>query len=303
MPPPHNYNLRISSSAVAVQETEDIVQETGIDMATGFRLEKFRGDDTDDVEEFIKKFDRYCNVTNLKNEQKLDLMCLHLEGRASWYVDNLATAPADLTALKAALTNKFKVDRRIKMDIFSMKKMDIECNKDFVHRVDKETLKLKLPEKLRVQIAVDGLETSVRSVISSHGPKTLDEFRVLADRVQASASVNTTIPQQKDDSMQQILSLLQTLVTLKSPSQPEPKQQVLPRHPNQRQPFHPSSTGTPRPIRGRQPGSCWRCGGRSCSPNSCPAMGKTCHFCLKPNHFQSVCNQALGAEQQKQHTQ
>ena len=69
MPPPHNYNLRISSSAVAVQETEDIVQETGIDMATGFRLEKFRGDDTDDVEEFIKKFDRYCNVTNLKNEQ------------------------------------------------------------------------------------------------------------------------------------------------------------------------------------------------------------------------------------------
>ena len=82
-------------------------------MATGFRLEKFRGDDTDDVEEFIKKFDRYCNVTNVKNEQKLDLMCLHLEGRASWYVDNLATAPEDLTALKAALTNKFKVDKRI----------------------------------------------------------------------------------------------------------------------------------------------------------------------------------------------
>ena len=45
MPPPHNYNLRISSSAVAVQETEDIVQDTVIDMATGFRLEKFHGDD------------------------------------------------------------------------------------------------------------------------------------------------------------------------------------------------------------------------------------------------------------------
>ena len=82
-------------------------------MATGFRLEKFRRDDTDDVEEFIKKFDRYCNVTNVKNEQKFDLVCLHLEGRASWYVDNLATAPADLTALKAALTSKFKVDKRI----------------------------------------------------------------------------------------------------------------------------------------------------------------------------------------------
>ena len=59
MPPPHNYNLRISSSAVAVQEKEDLVQETenlgGIDMATGFRLDKFRVDDTHNVEKFIKK--------------------------------------------------------------------------------------------------------------------------------------------------------------------------------------------------------------------------------------------------------
>ena len=98
--------------------------------------------------------------------------------------------------------------KRIKIDIFSMKKMDNESNSDFVHRVDKKTLKLKIPKELWVQIAVDGLEPSVRSAISSHGPKTLDEVRVLADRVQASASVNLTMPKQKDQSMQQILSLL-----------------------------------------------------------------------------------------------
>ena len=55
-----------------------------------------------------------------------------------------------------------------------MKKMDIESNRDFAYRVDKETLKLKLPEELRVQIEVDGLERSVRAAISSHGPKTLN---------------------------------------------------------------------------------------------------------------------------------
>ena len=120
-----------------------------------------------------------------------------------------------------------------------MKKMDIESNSDFVHRVDIETLKLKLLEELsRVQIAVDGLEPSVRSAISSHGPKTLDEVRVLVDRDQASASVNLTMSQQNDESMQQILSLLQTLVTQKSPSQPEPRQPVLPRPPTPRQPLH-----------------------------------------------------------------
>ena len=115
--------------------------------------------------------------------------------------------------------------------------MDNESNSGFVHRVDKETLRLKLPEELRVQIAVDGLEPSVRSEISSHGPKTLDEVRVLADRVQASASVSLTMPQQKDESMQQILSLLQTMVTQKSPSQPEPRQPVMPRPLTPRQPL------------------------------------------------------------------
>ena len=30
-----------------------------------------------------------------------------------------------------------------------MKNMDIESNRDFVYRVDKETLKLKLPEELK----------------------------------------------------------------------------------------------------------------------------------------------------------
>ena len=46
--------------------------------------------------------------------------------------------------------------------------MDIESNSDFVHGVYKEALKLLLLEELRLQIAVDSLESSVRSVIRSH---------------------------------------------------------------------------------------------------------------------------------------
>ena len=62
------------------------------------------------------------------------------------------------------------------MDIFHMKKMDIKTNSDCASPVDGETLRLKLPEKIRVQIAVDGLEPSVRYAISLHGAKTLDEI-------------------------------------------------------------------------------------------------------------------------------
>ena len=57
--PPNNYNLRTSLSAVALQETKYLVQVTEnlgrIDIATCLQLEKFPWDDTDDVEEFLKK--------------------------------------------------------------------------------------------------------------------------------------------------------------------------------------------------------------------------------------------------------
>ena len=78
----------------------------------------------------------------------MDLLFLYLEGHASWYIDSLTTATAYL-ALRLVLTYTFTVKKQTKMDILKMKKMDIESNRDFVYRVDKETLKLKLPEEPR----------------------------------------------------------------------------------------------------------------------------------------------------------
>ena len=86
-----------------------------------------------------------------------------------------------------------------------MRKMDIESNSDFVYRVDRKTLRLKLQEEHRVQIAVSELEPSVRSAISFHGPKTLDDVRVLADRVQASTQDHIASTP-KQDFLQQILT-------------------------------------------------------------------------------------------------
>ena len=172
------YNLRSVDEAQEVEEDhqiEPIAEEEIVeDMASGmslFRLEKFRGDGTDDITDFLKKFDRYVNLCNIKAEQQFDLLCLQLEGRAQWYIDSLHTAPADLAALKNVLTNKFKRDERIKMDIFRMKKLDIESINDFVYRVEKETHKLDLTDQLKVQIAIGGLHPSIQSAISSHGPK------------------------------------------------------------------------------------------------------------------------------------
>ena len=75
-------------------------------------------------------------------------------------IDNFVKTPADLAALKLALVYKFKTSNKIRMDIFHMKKMDIETYSDCASRVDREILRIKLPEEIRVQIAVDSLEIS-----------------------------------------------------------------------------------------------------------------------------------------------
>ena len=227
---PRNYNLRSTASAGAVHpvetaedpvpalEPEAAVEPEGepeqdqfVTMATGYKLEKFRGDGTDDVEDFLRKFDRYVNLCGTKENQRFDLLCLHLEGRASWYVDSIHPQPADLAALRNALTHKFKAEPAIKMEVFKMKQLDIETINDFIHRVEKETQKLNFPDQLKVQIAVDGLEPSIRSAISSHGPATLEDVRKLANRVQGSTSVfagAVAPPTHQDTTMQQILGLL-----------------------------------------------------------------------------------------------
>ena len=156
----------------------------------------------------MKKFDRYVKVCNIKDDQQFDLLCLQLEGRAHWYIDSLKPVPKDLAELKAALTNKFKVEK-IKMDIFGMKKLDIEFINDFVYRVERDTRDLNLPDQLHVQIAVGGLHPTVQSAISSHGPKNLDDVRTLANLVQQPIAAVSSVNTQHEGPLTRLLELLQ----------------------------------------------------------------------------------------------
>ena len=124
------YNLRsldeVEGVENAINEAPLIApdQDSKDTMASGlsmFRLEKFSGNGTDNITNFLKKFDRYVNLCNVKPEQQYDLLCLQLEGRAQWYIDSLNQPPADLAALKLVLKNKFAVEKQIMMDIFNTK--------------------------------------------------------------------------------------------------------------------------------------------------------------------------------------
>ena len=70
---------------------------------------------------------------------------------------------------------------------------------------------LELPEQLKVQIAVGGLHPSIQSAIQSHGPKTLDEVRTLANRVQQPIAAVSAVSAPQEGALQQILGLLEKM--------------------------------------------------------------------------------------------
>ena len=116
--------------------------------------------------------------------------------------------------------------KQIKMNVFNFKKLERESINDFVFRVEKETEDVSLPEELKVQIAVGGLHPTVQSAISSHGPKTLDEVRTLANRVQQPIAAVSAVAAPTNGTLDQILDLLKTLATKDSPQQTNNRRNV-----------------------------------------------------------------------------
>ena len=288
---PHNYNLRsaddIDRDQVETEETVESISTPSV-MAGAFKLDMFRGDGTDKVEDFLKRFEQYVNIVQIKKEQQLDVLLYHLEGRARWYLDTVSPQPKTVDEAKVALTTKFKQDVTVRLNVFSMKKMEAESISDFMYRLEKDTHHMNLPENVRVKIALEGLDPHICSAISSHGPKTLDEVRVLAGRVETTppppVAAATADPSQNP--LAEIMAMMREMMTERTPPRQErPFGRPYPR--NQR----PQQQQQQQPQRQQQQNerSCMRCGGRSCFGQSCPAWGKTCFKCNKLNHYKSVC--------------
>ena len=79
---PHNYNLRNAEDTDSDPiETEETVQEIHTNpIKYGrhlFKLDVFRGDVTDKVEDFLKSSDQYVSIVQIKKQQ-LDVLLYHL---------------------------------------------------------------------------------------------------------------------------------------------------------------------------------------------------------------------------------
>ena len=236
-----------------------LIQSSGtFTIAGALRLDSLKGVGSQDVEQFLRRFDQYCTCLNIKDEQALAQPSWHLDGIARLYLESQDPAPSTVDELKTLLRQKFRRAKQVNLEVFPMRQEPRENVDQFLTRLEIETLKTVISDDLQVQIALNGLHPSVSSAISTHGPKTLSEVRQLSSRL---SNVKTSVPVAAGTAtaFENTMSVVTAAVAQLST--------VLSRQP--------TDQGNNR--KNTQPDTaCSRCGGRCTSFQSCRAKGETC---------------------------
>ena len=284
---PSNYNLRSlgensasgedpvpekigENPGAQVPANGDILNNTVVNVTTSvFRLESFKGDGTQNVEKYLKRFDQYKTCTGLNDEQAFATLAWHLDGTARLWFEHLPTQPNSLADLKTALETKFKETEEMNMQVYTLKQKEGESVNNFLRRLEAETFKTKISDSIQVQIALNWMDKTIASAISTHSPKDLDEVKRLTSRMAAiqqpepvvagaSAAASGTIPTRLETTVEVLTAAVAKLAATMGGKEATSE-------------------------------SCPRCGGKCFSSVNCRAMGKICYKCNKPNHFGNKC--------------
>ena len=290
---PSNYNLRslnnpIGEEAAPVDPPAPVEEEVNVQgvvdpvihgevsqkimAAHVFKLETFSGNGKQKVQTYLKRFDQYKACVGLDDAQALAALAWHLDGNARLWFDQLDPVPDTLDKLKDALTNKYKLNDVVNMNVYSMKQNLGESVGEFLQRLEGETYKTKISNELQVQIALNGMERTIASAISTHAPKTLDDVKQLTFRMSSIKSNGHAAESPTVAGAAAITSKLETTVEVLTAAVAKL-----------------ATTVEETKKMTKTDESCGRCGGRCFSLANCKAMGKTCYKCNKLNHFGNKC--------------
>ena len=96
-----NYNLR-SNRTIQVEQEANIDTNEGVlevpipqsyNIASVIRLKNIKGDSSQDIRSFLKRFEQYKGCTGINEEQGLATLAWHLEGTARLWFESLDPQP------------------------------------------------------------------------------------------------------------------------------------------------------------------------------------------------------------------
>lgn len=319
---PVNANVDTDVPDADVDDNLNVMAVTAADLlllgrqfsALALRLDPFDG--TSNVKDFLQDFDRYVVETGKSTPgDKLNCLISHLSGEARlWYRTQSDTTFA---TVKAGLEERFGVTtpqkHAIKTKIYGSKQQPGESFRSFVGRLQQMARNIDMGEPELVPIVLGGARAELRAHLAMARPATIKDILKLP--VVADEDLISENPQYESLNLvcQQISQLGRQVAELGRPAYtPSRRGRSQQRRGNQRR--QPSRQLTPgrsqAPVTSMPQGSgpsagpasqrrtasrspslsrCGKCGSSRCMGNPCPANGRVCYKCNKPNHFARAC--------------
>ncbi|CAC5426199.1 Retrovirus-related Pol polyprotein from transposon 297 [Mytilus coruscus] len=273
-------NISVNSNSSIILFNLDLDSE----MASGLSLQKFSDESCCVPAIWWNLFESYRALHNVDNNKALSVLPLQLTGHASLWFHNLdANTKGNIDNLKAAFLARFS-NTKTNQQIYKLQQTSIESSQAYLARVHQLAMGAEnLGEAVIVDIAVNGLQPSLKQTVIQKSPKTFEELRnslEIATNVAECASSNTPCTSQDINAM-----FSSFLESMKSAVKQEVSEvMAVTPHPTQTQNY-PERQET---RQYKQEYVCFGCGKSCTNRRLCPAFNVKCFKCDRVGHFKEA---------------
>lgn len=321
----------VSSSSNTVAVSERVISRKMAVFASLSALNPFSGRPEEDVLDFLKHFELWASIEKADDVTlRAGLPLLLKGGAAAWYDTQRQEIKDSYEELKSALKVRYGRQEaqlwQAMAELWQTKQTDDQSTDDYVTAILRAGQRIKVGEDQIFAIVLNGLRPSIRQHVVQHPLATLDDVRhwgrvtelSLKDNASASSTLEASVKELTaglDEKFRQLR--IHTVGSASRPRSPSIDNSSTPNRvrfhndAGRRSPHHDDDFDRRRPAekhwRNPDPGSrnrgynqvapfrCNNCGGSHSRNNICPARDKTCFYCNRRGHLQSLCRTARAA--------
>ena len=181
-------NTSVKSEDSSTPNTQRTQTDLGKRFHHVIKLENFNGDIDTSFTYWLSKFEQFCDLNNITENESAKVLPFYLQSSALVYFNELPQhIKADAKLLKNALRERFEADRRyIDFSILSAKQEKGASVEHYLSKLFKLASDKSIPERLLLSIAIQGFLPNIRKSVLLSQPKQLSELSKLAQLVEKS---------------------------------------------------------------------------------------------------------------------
>ena len=211
-------------SLAALQESLENNTDT-VNLRGGIRFPYFKGEESENVHDFLKKFETAAKFCNWSYEKMCLALPLYLQSDASIWLNNLLDdEKSTFSTLKQALIKQFDSTAshwRMRQTLDQRRQGPKESVADYIAAIRKACYRLKLPKEEVLNIFVRGLRSDLRDFVILNSPTDFETAQNLAKLKEATTSPPASTPSVSAIDYNQLAKTITDQVKTLLPVQPK----------------------------------------------------------------------------------